>query len=278
MQKRKLGELEVSAVGLGCMGYGVVYDENYDKKQLISIIHEAIELGINFFDTAEAYGPYKNEEIVGEALEGRRDKVVIATKTVNGKPVLDGRKETIISSVEGSLKRLRTDYIDLYYLHRVDPNTPIEEAALTMEQLIKEGKIKYWGISEAGVNSIKKANEVCKLTAIQSEYSMIWREPEKEIIPLLEELNIGFVPFSPLGKGFLTGKLNSDFSKNDFRSSIPRFQKENFDKNKALIDILEEIAKKGSNSISLGSSSKTVYSADIWCKQNREIKRECLLC
>lgn len=247
MQKRKLGDLEVSAVGLGCMGYGVVYDENYDKKQLISVIHEAIELGINFFDTAEAYGPYKNEEIVGEALEGRRDKVIIATKcgikTVNGKPVLDGRKETIISSVEGSLKRLKTDYIDLYYLHRVDPNTPIEEAADTMKELIKEGKIKHWGISEAGANSIKKANEVCKLTAIQSEYSMIWREPEKEIIPLLEELNIGFVPFSPLGKGFLTGKLNSEFSKNDFRSSIPRFQKENFDKNKSLIDILEEIAK-----------------------------------
>ena len=250
MQKRKLGDLEVSAVGLGCMGYGVVYDENYDKKQLISVIHEAIELGINFFDTAEAYGPYKNEEIVGEALEGIRDKVVIATKcgikTVNGKPVLDARKETIISSVEGSLKRLKTDYIDLYYLHRVDPNTPIEEAADTMKELIKEGKIKHWGISEAGANSIKKANEVCKLTAIQSEYSMMWREPEKEIIPLLEKLNIGFVPFSPLGKGFLTATIdkNSTFGSDDFRSIGPRFKKENLQANQKLIELIKMIADK----------------------------------
>ena len=177
MKKRMLGDLEVSAIGLGCMGYGVVYDENYDKTELISLIHEAVELGINFFDTAEAYGPYKNEEIVGEALEKYRDKVVIATKcgikTVNGKPVLDAKKETIRTSVEGSLKRLRTDYIDLYYLHRVDANTPIEEVADTMKELIKEGKIKHWGISEPGANTIKKADKVCKLTAIQSEYSMI---------------------------------------------------------------------------------------------------------
>lgn len=249
MKKRMLGNLEVSAIGLGCMGYGVVYDENYDKTELISLIHEAVELGINFFDTAEAYGPYKNEEIVGEALEKYRDKVVIATKcgikTVNGKPVLDAKKETIRTSVEGSLKRLRTDYIDLYYLHRVDANTPIEEVADTMKELIKEGKIKHWGISEPGANTILKADKVCKLTAIQSEYSMIWREPEKEIIPLLEELNIGFVPFSPLGKGFLTGRFNADseFSKNDFRSSVPRFQKENLKQNQVLIEILEDIAK-----------------------------------
>ena len=248
MKKRKLGDLEVSAIGLGCMGYGVVYDENYDKTELISLIHEAVELGINFFDTAEAYGPYKNEEIVGEALEKYRDKVVIATKcgikTVNGKPVLDAKKETIRTSVEGSLKRLRTDYIDLYYLHRVDANTPIEEVADTMKELIKEGKIKHWGISEPGANTIKKADKVCKLTAIQSEYSMMWREPEKEIIPLLEELNIGLVPFSPLGKGFLTATIdkNSSFGNDDFRSIVPRFQKENLEANQKLIDLIKMIA------------------------------------
>ncbi|MDO6992614.1 aldo/keto reductase [Brachyspira innocens] len=250
MQKRKLGNLEVSEIGLGCMGYGVVYDEHYDKRELISVIHEAIELGVNFFDTAEAYGPYKNEEVVGEALEKYRDKVVIATKcgikTVNGKPVLNAKRETIIKSLEGSLKRLKTDCIDLYYIHRVDPNTPIEEAADTMKDLIKEGKIKHWGISEAGINTIKKADEVCKLTAIQSEYSIMWREPEKELIPLLEKLNIGFVPFSPLGKGFLTGRFNnaSDFSNNDFRSSIPRFQKENIKDNYTLVEVLEDIARR----------------------------------
>ena len=248
MKKRMLGDLEVSAIGLGCMGYGVVYDENYDKTELISLIHEAVELGINFFDTAEAYGPYKNEEIVGEALEKYRDKVVIATKcgikTVNGKPVLDAKKETIRTSVEGSLKRLRTDYIDLYYLHRVDANTPIEEVADTMKELIKEGKIKHWGISEPGANTIKKADKVCKLTAIQSEYSMMWREPEKEIIPLLEELNIGLVPFSPLGKGFLTATIdkNSSFGNDDFRSIVPRFQKENLEANQKLIDLIKMIA------------------------------------
>lgn len=248
MQKRKLGNLEVSAIGLGCMGYGNY--ENYDKRELISLIDEAIELGINFFDTAEAYGPYKNEEIVGEALEKYRDKVVIATKCgiqicENGKSVLNAKKETIKASIEGSLKRLRTDYVDLYYLHRVDTNTPIEEVADTMKELIKEGKIRYWGLSEAGANTIRKADKVCKLTALQSEYSMMWREPEKEIIPLLEELNIGFVPFSPLGKGFLTGRFkdSSEFSENDFRNSIPRFQEENLKQNYALVEVLEDIAK-----------------------------------
>ena len=250
MQKRKLGDLEVSAVGLGCMGMSHGYGAASDKKDMIYLIHQALDMGITFFDTAECYGPFENEKLVGEALEKHRDKVVMATKfgiqIENRKQVLNAKSDTIKKSVEGSLKRLRTDYIDLYYLHRVDPNTPIEEVASTIKDLIKEGKVKYWGLSEAGANTILKANEVCKLTALQSEYSMIWREPEKEIIPLLEKLNIGFVPFSPLGKGFLTATIdkNSTFGSDDFRSIVPRFKKENLQANQKLIELIKMIADK----------------------------------
>ena len=250
MQKRKLGNLEVSAIGLGCMGMSHGYGEPSDKKEMISLIHKAIDWGVTFFDTAEVYGPFTNEELVGEALKPFKNKVVIATKfgikLENFKQVLDAKPETIRKSVEGSLKRLNIEAIDLYYLHRVDPNTPIEEVASTIKDLIKEGKVKYWGLSEAGANTIRKANSVCKLTAIQSEYSMMWREPEKEIIPLLEELNIGFVPFSPLGKGFLTGIFdkNSTFKNNDFRSIVPRFEKENLEANQVLVELIKEIANK----------------------------------
>ena len=250
MQKRKLGNLEVSAIGLGCMGMSHGYGEPSDKKEMISLIHKAIDLGVTFFDTAEVYGPFTNEELVGEALKPFKNKVVIATKfgikLENFKQVLDAKPETIRKSVEGSLKRLNIEAIDLYYLHRVDPNTPIEEVASTIKDLIKEGKVKYWGLSEAGANTIRKANSVCKLTAIQSEYSMMWREPEKEIIPLLEELNIGFVPFAPLGRGFLTGMLdkNSTFKNNDFRSIVPRFEKENLEANQVLVELIKEIANK----------------------------------
>ena len=250
MQKRKIGDLEVSAIGLGCMGMSHGYGEPSDKKEMISLIHKAIDLGVTFFDTAEVYGPFTNEELVGEALKPFKNKVVIATKfgikLENFKQVLDAKPETIRKSVEGSLKRLNIEAIDLYYLHRVDPNTPIEEVASTIKDLIKEGKVKYWGLSEAGANTIRKANSVCKLTAIQSEYSMMWREPEKEIIPLLEELNIGFVPFSPLGKGFLTGIFdkNSTFKNNDFRSIVPRFEKENLEANQVLVELIKEIANK----------------------------------
>ena len=250
MQKRKIGNLEVSAIGLGCMGMSHGYGEPSDKKEMISLIHKAIDLGVTFFDTAEVYGPFTNEELVGEALKPFKNKVVIATKfgikLENFKQVLDAKPETIRKSVEGSLKRLNIEAIDLYYLHRVDPNTPIEEVASTIKDLIKEGKVKYWGLSEAGANTIRKANSVCKLTAIQSEYSMMWREPEKEIIPLLEELNIGFVPFAPLGRGFLTGMLdkNSTFKNNDFRSIVPRFEKENLEANQVLVELVKDIANK----------------------------------
>ena len=250
MQKRKIGDLEVSAIGLGCMGMSHGYGEPSDKKEMISLIHKAIDLGVTFFDTAEVYGPFTNEELVGEALKPFKNKVVIATKfgikLENFKQVLDAKPETIRKSVEGSLKRLNIEAIDLYYLHRVDPNTPIEEVASTIKDLIKEGKVKYWGLSEAGANTIRKANSVCKLTAIQSEYSMMWREPEKEIIPLLEELNIGFVPFAPLGRGFLTGMLdkNSTFKNNDFRSIVPRFEKENLEANQVLVELVKDIANK----------------------------------
>lgn len=256
MQKRKIGNLEVSAIGLGCMGMSHGYGEPSDKKEMISLIHKAIDMGVNFFDTAEVYGPFTNEELVGEALKPYRDNVVIATKfgikMENFKQVLDAKPETIRKSIEGSLKRLKIEAVDLYYLHRVDPNTPIEEVASTVKDLIKEGKVKYWGVSEAGVNTIRKADSVCKLTAVQSEYSMMWREPEKEIIPLLEELNIGFVPFSPLGKGFLTGIFdkNSTFKNNDFRSIVPRFKKENLEANQVLVELVKNIANKKNISLS----------------------------
>ena len=250
MKTRKLRNLEVSAIGLGCMGMSHGYGEPSDKKEMISLIHKAIDLGVTFFDTAEVYGPFTNEELVGEALKPFKNKVVIATKfgikLENFKQVLDAKPETIRKSVEGSLKRLNIEAIDLYYLHRVDPNTPIEEVASTIKDLIKEGKVKNWGLSEAGANTIRKADSVCKLTAIQSEYSMMWREPEREIIPLLEELNIGFVPFAPLGRGFLTGMLdkNSTFKNNDFRSIVPRFEKENLEANQVLVELIKEIANK----------------------------------
>ena len=248
MKKRMLGNLEVSAIGLGCMGMSHGYGPASNKKDMIYLIHQALDMSITFFDTAECYGPFENENLVGEALEKYRDKVVIATKfgiqIENGKQILNAKPDTIKKSIDGSLKRLKTDCIDLYYLHRVDPNTPIEEVALTIKDLIKEGKVKHWGLSEAGVNTIKKADTICKLTALQSEYSMMWREPEKEIIPLLEELNIGLVPFSPLGKGFLTATIdkNSSFGNDDFRSIVPRFQKENLEANQKLIDLIKMIA------------------------------------
>lgn len=250
MKKRKLGKsgLEVSAIGFGCMGLNFSYKHTLDKKDSISLLKAAYDDGVTFFDTAEMYGPYTNEELVGEAFSSIRDKVVIATKfgikLEDGKQVQDSNPARIRQSVEGSLKRLKTDYIDLYYQHRVDTNTPIEEVAETMKDLIKEGKIKYWGLSEAGVNTIKRAHAVLPVTAIQSEYSMWWRRPEEELVPTLEELGIGLVPFSPLGKGFLTGKIKKDatFEKGDFRNIVPRFNPENLKANYELVDLLEKIA------------------------------------
>jgi len=250
MQKRKLGNsnLEVSAIGLGCMGMSYGYGPASDKKEMIELIRTAFNKGVTFFDTAEAYGPFTNEELVGEALAPLRDQVVIATKFgfKNGKPQdgLDSRPENIRAVVEASLKRLKTDYIDLFYQHRVDPDVPIEEVAGTVTELIQEGKVKHFGMSEASVQSIRKAHAVQPVTAIQSEYSMWWREPEEELLPTLEELGIGFVPFSPLGKGFLTGEIDEDttFSDNDFRNIVPRFNKENRKANQQLVELLGEIA------------------------------------
>ncbi|MEH7012297.1 aldo/keto reductase [Neobacillus niacini] len=250
MQKRKLGksDLEVSAIGLGCMGMSHGYGPASDKKEMISLIHAAIDRGVTFFDTAEVYGPYVNEELVGEALAPYMGKVVIATKfgiqMVNGKQVLDSNPEIIRQSVEGSLKRLKVDAIDLYYQHRIDPNVPIEEVAGVIQELIKEGKIKNWGLSEAGVETIRRAHAVHPLTAIQSEYSMMWRSPEEQLLPTLEELEIGFVPFSPLGKGFLTGAIdkNATFDSSDFRSIVPRFKPENIEANQVLVDLIKKIA------------------------------------
>lgn len=250
MQKRKLGKsgLEVSAIGLGCMGMSYAYGPAADKKEMIELIHAAVERGITFFDTAEIYGPFTNEELVGEALAPHRDKVVIATKfglkLQENKQVEDSRPEQIKKSVEGSLKRLKTDFIDLYYQHRVDPNVPIEEVAGTVKELIQEGKIRHWGLSEAGVNTIRRAHKVQPLTAVQSEYSMWWKRPEKELLPVLEELGIGLVPFSPLGKGFLTGRFDktSTFNSSDFRSIVPRFTTENLDANQVMVNLIRRIA------------------------------------
>jgi len=250
MQKRKLGksDLEVSAIGLGCMGMSYGYGPASDKNEMISLIHSAIDRGVTFFDTAEVYGPYVNEELVGEALAPYQGKVVIATKfgiqMVNGKQVLDSKPEQIRKSVEGSLERLKVDTIDLYYQHRVDPNVPIEEVAGVVQDLIKEGKVKHWGLSEAGVETIRRAHAVHPLTAIQSEYSMMWRSPEGQLLPTLEELGIGFVPFSPLGKGFLTGEIdkNATFVSSDFRSKVPRFKSENIEANQILVDLVKTIA------------------------------------
>ena len=249
MKKRTLGQgLEVSALGLGCMGLSYGYGPATDKQDAINLIRRAFEIGVTFFDSAEAYGPYLNEEVVGEALEPFRDEVVIATKFgfVNGVPVqgMDSRPETIRAVTEAALKRLRTDHIDLLYQHRVDPNVPIEEVAGTVKELIQEGKVKYFGMSEAGAATIRKAHAVQPVAALQSEYSLWWREPELEIIPTLEELGIGFVPFSPLGKGFLTGAINENttFDKTDFRNVVPRFSEENRKANQTIVEVLGSIA------------------------------------
>lgn len=252
MQKRTLGKtgLEVSALGLGCMGLSFGYGNTIEKQDAINLIRAAYERGITFFDTAEAYGPFTNEEILGEALEPFRKEVVIASKFgfKEGKPQLgvDSRPETIRAVAEAALKRLRTDVIDLFYQHRVDPGIPIEEVAGTVKELIDEGKVKHFGLSEAGVQTIRRAHAVQPVTALQSEYSLWWREPEEEILPTLEELGIGFVPFSPLGKGFLTGKIdeNTTFDKNDFRNTVPRFSEENRKTNQALVDLLDKIAEE----------------------------------
>lgn len=252
MNKRKLGNsgLEVSAIGFGCMGLNYAYSNTLEKKDSIALIRAAFEKGVTFFDTAEMYGPYTNEELVGEALAPFRDQVVIATKfgikIQDGKQVQDSSPAHIRKSVEGSLKRLNIEVIDLYYQHRVDPNTPIEEVASTIKDLIKEGKIKNWGLSEAGVQTIRRAHAVHPVTAVESEYSLWWRRPEEELIPTLEELGIGLVPFSPLGKGFLTGKIskNAKFEKGDFRSIVPRFTPENLEVNQGLLDLLNRFAEQ----------------------------------
>ncbi|AKX34631.1 aldo/keto reductase [Spiroplasma litorale] len=254
MNKRVLGKgLEVSEIGLGCMGLSFSLPPFPKKEEAVKFLREAYEEGVTFFDTAEIYGPFNNEEIVGEALKDVRDKVVICTKfgfsyDENGKPNgLDSSRKNILRAVEGSLKRLQTNYIDLLYQHRVDPNVPIEEVAEVMKELIKEGKIKHWGLSEASAKTIRKAHSVCPVTALQSEYSMFWREAEEKVMPTLEELGIGFVPFSPLGKGFLTGAIKPDhvFSKDDFRSTIPRFNnKEYIKKNYELVKFVEELAEE----------------------------------
>lgn len=251
MQKRTLGNsnLEVSALGLGCMGMSFSYGPPGDKQEMISVIRAAVDLGVTFFDTAEIYGPFTNEVLVGEALEPFRDRVVIATKFgFNAGSGLGGglnsRPEHIKEVVEASLKRLRTDRIDLLYQHRVDPEVPIEDVAGTVKELIGEGKVKHFGLSEAGVQVIRRAHAVQPVTALQSEYSLWWREPEAEIMPTLEELGIGFVPFSPLGKGFLTGKIdeNTTFDSTDFRNTVPRFSPEARKANQALVDLLGTIA------------------------------------
>lgn len=252
MQTRKLGKsnLEVSALGLGCMGMSFSFPPFPEKKEMIKLIRQAVEMGVTFFDTAEVYGPFTNEELVGEALQPLRKEVVIATKfgweITDGKMIgLNSRPEHIRKVAEASLKRLRTDVIDLFYQHRVDPTVPIEEVAGTVKDLIKEGKVRHFGMSEAGVKNIRRAHAEQPVTALQSEYSLWWREPEDEILPTLEELGIGFVPFSPLGRGFLTGKIdeNTTFENTDFRSSVPRFSVENRKANKAVVDLLSEIAK-----------------------------------
>jgi aryl-alcohol dehydrogenase-like predicted oxidoreductase len=256
MQKRKLGksELDVSAIGLGCMGMSFSYGPPADKQEMISLLRSAVERGVTFFDTAEVYGPFTNEELVGEALAPFRGQVVIATKfgfkldPMGERPWvgLDSRPQHIREVAEGSLKRLKVDAIDLFYQHRVDPDVPIEDVAGTVKDLIQQGKVKYFGLSEAGVQTIRRAHAVQPVTALQSEYSLWWRRPETEVLPTLAELGIGFVPYSPLGKGFLTGKIdeNTTFDSSDFRSTLPRFTPEARKANQALIDLLGAIAKR----------------------------------
>ena len=250
MQKRKLGNsnLEVSALGLGCMGMSFSYGPRADKQEMISLIRSAVERGVTFFDTAEVYGPFTNEELVGEALYPLRDRVVIATKfgfKVHAMPGLDSRPEHIKQVAEGSLKRLKIDAIDLFYQHRVDPEVPIEEVAGAVKDLIQQGKVKHFGLSEAGAKTIRRAHAVQPITAVQSEYSLWTRGPEVEVLPTLEELGIGFVPYSPLGKGFLTGKMNENttLDSSDFRNTLPRFRPEARKANQALVDLLGKIAE-----------------------------------
>jgi len=256
MQKRKLGKsnLEVSALGFGCMGMSFGFGPPGDKQEMISVIRAAVERGVTFFDTAEVYGPFTNEELVGEALAPVREQVVIATKfgfrpasAGEGRwSVLDSRPEHIKEVAEASLKRLKTDVIDLFYQHRVDPNVPIEDVAGAVKELIQQGKVKHFGLSEAGVQTIRRAHKVHPVAALQNEYSLWWREPEREVIPTLEELGIGLVPFSPLGKGFLTGKISEDtqFHKSDFRNIVPRFTPENRKANQAFVDLLGRFAQQ----------------------------------
>ena len=260
MQKRKLGKsgLEVSAIGLGCMGMSFSYGPPADKQEMISLLRRAVERGVTFFDTAEVYGPYTNEELVGEALAPLRDRVVIATKFgfdlspksdprgMQGSPALNSRPEHIKQVAEASLKRLKIDAIDLFYQHRVDPDVPIEDVAGAVKDLIQEGKVKHFGLSEAGVQTIRRAHAVQPVTALQSEYSLWWRRPEEGVLSTLEELGIGFVPYSPLGKGFLTGKIDESttFDSTDFRTTLPRFTPEARKANQALVDLLGNIAKR----------------------------------
>jgi len=256
MQKRKLGKsnLEVSTIGLGCMGMSFSYGEVKDKQEMISVLRTAVDRGITFFDTAEVYGPFTNEELVGEALSPISDRVVIATKfgwklKPNREPGwlgLDSRPEHIKEVAEASLKRLKTDAIDLFYQHRVDPDVPIEDVAGAVKDLIQQGKVKHFGLSEAGVQTIRRAHAVQPVTALQSEYSLWWRKPEAEVLPTLAELGIGLVPYSPLGKGFLTGKIdeNTKFGSSDFRSTLPRFTPEALKANQAVVDLLARIAKQ----------------------------------
>ena len=256
MQKRKLGKsnLEISGIGLGCMGMSFSYGPPKDKQEMIAVLRKAVELGVTFFDTAEVYGPFSNEELVGEALAPFRGQVVIATKfgfklRPDGTPGwvgLDSRPEHIKEAAEGSLKRLKVETIDLYYQHRVDPDVPIEDVARAVKDLIQEGKVKHFGLSEAGVQTIRRAHAVHPVTAVQNEYSLWWRRPEQEVLPALEELGIGLVAYSPLGKGFLTGKIDESttFDSSDFRNTLPRFTPEARKANQALVDLLAEIAKR----------------------------------
>ncbi len=258
MQRRKLGSLAVSAIGLGCMGMSSAYGPPKDKAEMTTLIHKAVDMGVSFFDTAEVYGPHTNEELVGEALAPFRDRVGIATKfgfdvspdgtqrRTNGLPDLNSRPEHIRGAVEGSLKRLKTDHIDLLYQHRVDPDVPIEEVAGAVKELIAAGKVKHFGLSEAGVETIRRAHAVQPVTALQSEYSLWWRRPEEAILATLEELGIGFVAYSPLGRGFLTGAIdaNTTFDKSDFRSALPRFSPEARAANQAVVDALNAIASR----------------------------------
>src|SRR5579862_7137201 len=253
MQKRKLGTLEVSALGFGAMGMSHAYGQPGDKQEMIALLRKAVDLGVTLIDTAEIYGPFTNEELVGEALAPLRDRVVIATKfgfkvdyaTRKQQPGMDSRPEHIREVCDASLKRLRTDHIDLFYQHRVDPGVPIEDVAGTVKDLIREGKVKHFGMSEAGVQTIRRAHAVQPVTALQNEYSVWFREPEAEVLPTLEDLGIGLVAFSPLGKGFLTGKIDdkTTFDKTDFRTIVPRFTPENRKANQAMVDLLARIAK-----------------------------------